>query len=162
MNPPFNDAARQNVSPDPRRRLAHVALRGHAGAMDRPRRVAARAAGTLTLIWRADGLADVLAALGMGFGGVAVLPVHPRRMPPAIRVLVRARKGSRAPLALAAGPDAQRCGRQADARGRSDAARRRDACRWPAIRPVSLVAIWLRCPAARAEMRQHAIDVISR
>ena len=28
MNPPFNDARRQNVSPDPNRRLAHVATPG--------------------------------------------------------------------------------------------------------------------------------------
>ena len=60
-------------------------------------------AGTLTLIWRADGLAEVLAALDARFGDVAVLPVHGRAGAPAIRVLVRARKGSRAPLALLPG-----------------------------------------------------------
>ena len=60
-------------------------------------------AGTLTLIWRADGLAEVLAALEGGFGDVAVLPVHGRAGLPAIRVLVRARKGSGAPLTLLPG-----------------------------------------------------------
>jgi len=60
-------------------------------------------AGTLTLIWRADGLADVLAALGDHFGDVTVLPVHGRAGQPAIRVLVRARKGSHGPLALLPG-----------------------------------------------------------
>ena len=59
--------------------------------------------GALTLIWRADGLADVLSALGAGFGGIAVLPVYPRPDAAAIRILVRAVKGSRAPLALAPG-----------------------------------------------------------
>jgi len=54
----------------------------------------------VTLIWRADGLVDLLAALARGFGAVAVQPVHPRADAPAIRVLVRAVKGSRAPLAL--------------------------------------------------------------
>ena len=100
MNPPFNDPARQNTSPDPGRRLAHAAgddvLADWVGAADR----VLHSAGTLTLIWRADGLADVLAALGEGFGDVAVLPIHGRAGAPAIRVLVRARKGSRAPLAL--------------------------------------------------------------
>ena len=38
-----------------------------------------------------------------GFGDIAVLPVHGRAGAPAIRVLVRARKGSRAPLALLPG-----------------------------------------------------------
>jgi tRNA1(Val) A37 N6-methylase TrmN6 len=56
-------------------------------------------AGTLTLISRADGLSDALAALN-GFGDVTVLPVHGRAGQPAIRVLVTARKGGRAPLRL--------------------------------------------------------------
>jgi tRNA1(Val) A37 N6-methylase TrmN6 len=55
----------------------------------------------LTLIWRADGLGDVLSAIGAGFGGIAVRPVYPRPDAAAIRILVRAVKGSRAPLSLA-------------------------------------------------------------
>ena len=35
-------------------------------------------AARLSLIWRADGLADVLEALASGFGAVTVLPVHPK------------------------------------------------------------------------------------
>jgi tRNA1(Val) A37 N6-methylase TrmN6 len=42
----------------------------------------------------------VLAALKENFGGVAVLPVQPSGDKPAIRVIVRAVKGSRAPLSL--------------------------------------------------------------
>jgi len=60
-------------------------------------------AGTVTLIWRADGLGDVLGALAERFGGTAVLPVYGRAGQPAIRVLVCARKGSRAPLVLLPG-----------------------------------------------------------
>ena len=56
-----------------------------------------------SLIWRADGLADVLSAMDRGFGGIAVRPVHPDAGKPAIRILVRAIKGSRAPLQLCAG-----------------------------------------------------------
>ena len=47
----------------------------------------------LTLIWRADGLDEVLEALEGGFGSVTVLPVYPRPDAAAIRVLVRADKG---------------------------------------------------------------------
>ena len=103
MNPPFNDPARQNVSPDPRRRLAH------AGSSETLAEWVERAAwllapsGVLTLIWRADGLGDVLSAIGTDFGGIAVLPVYPRPDAAAIRILVRAVKGSRAPLSLAGG-----------------------------------------------------------
>jgi tRNA1(Val) A37 N6-methylase TrmN6 len=62
-----------------------------------------RPGGTLSLIWRADGLADVLAALATGFGAIKVMPIHPKLCEPAIRVIVRATKGSRAPLALLPG-----------------------------------------------------------
>jgi tRNA1(Val) A37 N6-methylase TrmN6 len=98
MNPPFNDARRQNVSPDPRRRLAHV---GSPALL--PRWIATAAwllkpQGVLTLIWRADALADVLGALSEEFGSVAVLPVLPRPEAPAIRVLVRAVRGGRGAL----------------------------------------------------------------
>ena len=92
MNPPFHDARRQNVSPDPRRRLAHV---GAPGLLARWVDTAAwllKSRGVLTLIWRADGLDDVLGALRPVFGDIAVLPVLPRAGAPAIRVLVRAVK----------------------------------------------------------------------
>jgi tRNA1(Val) A37 N6-methylase TrmN6 len=94
MNPPFRDATRQNVSPDPRRRLAHV---GAPGLLQRWVTSAAwllKPGGVLTLIWPADGLAAVREALAPDFGAVAVLPVHPRPDKPAIRVLVRAVKGA--------------------------------------------------------------------
>ena len=103
MNPPFRDAARQNLSPDPQRRAAHAAAPGAiAGWVDAAARLM-HSAGTLTLIWRADGLAEVLAALDARFGGVAVMPVHGRAGQPAIRILLRASKGSRAPLMLLPG-----------------------------------------------------------
>jgi tRNA1(Val) A37 N6-methylase TrmN6 len=103
MNPPFNDPARQNVSPDPVRRLAHAAGAGTLAAWIDAAFWVLHSAGTLTLIWRADGLAEVLAALGDRFGDIAVLPVHGRAGEPAIRILVRARKGSRTPLKLLPG-----------------------------------------------------------
>ncbi|MEJ0075613.1 MAG: methyltransferase [Alphaproteobacteria bacterium] len=103
MNPPFNDPARQNVSPVPERRLAHATAPGTlAQWVERAARLLAPS-GVLTLIWRADGMGAVLSALEKGFGGVAVMPVYPRPDSAAIRVLVRAVKGSRAPLALAGG-----------------------------------------------------------
>lgn len=92
MNPPFHNASRQNLSPDPRRRLAHVAPPGLL-----PRWIASAALllkprGVLTLIWRADALDEVRAALAAQFGDIGVLPVYPRAGALAIRVLVRAVK----------------------------------------------------------------------
>ena len=99
MNPPFNDDGRQ-PSPDPARRAAHAA-----DAALLPRWIAAAAAalregGTLTLIWRADGLGCVLRALAESFGAVAVTPVYPGPDRPAIRMIASALKGARAPLRL--------------------------------------------------------------
>ena len=105
MNPPFNDPSRQNVSPDADRRAAHVAAEGGLESW-----VAAAAwllhdEGVLNLIWRADGLAEVLALVSSRFGTICVLPVHGKAGQPAIRVIVRARKGGRGPLALLPGLD---------------------------------------------------------
>ena len=97
MNPPFNDSA--NMSPDAGRRLAHVA---GTGALTRWVDGAASLlspGGTLTMIWRAAGLADVLGALGE-FGGITVLPIHPKPAAAAIRILVRAVRRNGAPLVL--------------------------------------------------------------
>jgi len=101
MNPPFN--APHNPSPDRARRLARAAP---PGLLERWIDTAARllrADGDLTLIWRADRLADVLAALTAGFGAIAILPVYPKPQAAAIRVLIRATKNSHAPLALLPG-----------------------------------------------------------
>jgi tRNA1(Val) A37 N6-methylase TrmN6 len=103
MNPPFHDPARQRASPDRQRRLAHVAPGGMLPAWTRTAARLLRARGTLTLIWRADGLADVLRALGSAFGAAMVMPIHPRPTEAAIRILVRATKASRAPLSLLPG-----------------------------------------------------------
>ena len=103
MNPPFRDADRAQASPDPRRRMAHVALpETLATWIDTAFRLL-RPDGTLTLIHRADALDDILALLDPAFGGVMVQPVHPKPAAPAIRVLVRAVKGGRAPLVVRPG-----------------------------------------------------------
>ncbi|MGE0036313.1 MAG: tRNA1(Val) (adenine(37)-N6)-methyltransferase [Xanthobacteraceae bacterium] len=103
MNPPFNDPARQRTSPEPARRLAHALPPDALPHWIRTAVRLLRPRGTLTLIWRADGVAEVLRALEPAFGEVQVLPVHPKPAAPAIRILVRATKLSRAPLSLLPG-----------------------------------------------------------
>ena len=58
--------------------------------------------GWLTLICGADGLPDVLAAMGSKLGSAAVLPLTPRQGRPALRILLRARKTGRAAFRLMA------------------------------------------------------------
>ena len=59
-----------------------------------------REGGSITLIHRADRLADILALLGQGAGSFRVRPIQPFADEPAKRVLVRAVKTGRAPLVL--------------------------------------------------------------
>ncbi|MDA9437211.1 tRNA1(Val) (adenine(37)-N6)-methyltransferase [Bradyrhizobium sp. CCBAU 51627] len=103
MNPPFNDAIRHRGSADQARHTAHVATAETLNAWVHAARRILRSSGVLTLIWRADGIAEVLAALSRGFGSVSLLPVHSEAGRPAIRVLVRAVKGGRAPMRLLPG-----------------------------------------------------------
>lgn len=103
MNPPFNDPARHRGSPDQARRTAHVAREETLNAWVHAARRILRSDGALTLIWRADGIAEVLTALSRGFGSLSILPVHGEAGRPAIRVLVRAVKGGRAPTRLLPG-----------------------------------------------------------
>jgi tRNA1(Val) A37 N6-methylase TrmN6 len=103
MNPPFNDPARHRASPDPAREIAHVATAATLESWIHAARRILKSGGVLTLIWRADGLGEVLAALDRGFGSIAVLPVHSDVTKPAIRILVRAIKGGKAPLRILVG-----------------------------------------------------------
>lgn len=58
--------------------------------------------GWLTLIQLSDRLGDILAALAGRAGSVAILPIAARGGRPATRIVLRARKGGRAPLRLLA------------------------------------------------------------
>jgi tRNA1(Val) A37 N6-methylase TrmN6 len=100
MNPPFNDATRHRASPDKAREMAHVATGATLEGWIHAARRILKSGGVLTLIWRADGLVELLAALDRGFGSLAILPVHGDATSPAIRVLVRAIKGGKAPLQM--------------------------------------------------------------
>ncbi len=95
MNPPFHDARRHNVSPDAGRRLAYAGAPGLLQRWIAAADFLLKPAGVLTLIFRADGLDEVLAALAPRFGDVVVLPVTPRAGAEPIRVLVRALKGGK-------------------------------------------------------------------
>jgi tRNA1(Val) A37 N6-methylase TrmN6 len=100
MNPPFNDAARHRASPDKTREVAHVALTDTLDGWIYAARRILKSGGNLAMIWRADGIADVLAAFGRGFGSLMILAVHADAASPAIRVLVRGTKGGKAPTRL--------------------------------------------------------------
>jgi tRNA1(Val) A37 N6-methylase TrmN6 len=98
MNPPFNNASLQ-ASPDPARRAAHAATQGLLASWVGTAKAHLRDGGSVTLIWRAEGLSEVMAALD-GLGAVTVLPVYPAPRRLANRVIVNARKNRAAPLRM--------------------------------------------------------------
>lgn len=99
MNPPFNEA-QDRPSPDTLRRDAHVMepdlwarwIRS-AAAVTRPR-------GGIGIIARPVSLPVILETLRGRYGGAAIVPIHPRPDQAAIRIVVRAWRGSRAALSL--------------------------------------------------------------
>jgi tRNA1(Val) A37 N6-methylase TrmN6 len=56
--------------------------------------------GQIALIHRADRLSDCLAIAENGFGALRLRFIHPRTDRPAVRLLLTAAKGSRAPLSI--------------------------------------------------------------
>jgi tRNA1(Val) A37 N6-methylase TrmN6 len=102
-NPPFHVEGRGTAAGDPVKAGANAMPRGTLDRWVRFLAAMARPRGLVTLIHRAEALSEVLAALEGRFGGTVVVPVHPREGRPAVRVLVRAVKASRAPLELRPG-----------------------------------------------------------
>jgi len=103
FNPPY-DYAGEGRPPAESRRAAYIA--------DRPlvewvkvwcNRIGSY--GTMTLIQRPQRLPEILDALQGRLGGVEIFPIRPFASAPARRIIVRARKGSRAPLQLWGGLD---------------------------------------------------------
>jgi tRNA1(Val) A37 N6-methylase TrmN6 len=112
FNPPY-DNADEGRPPAEGKRAAFIA--------DRPiadwikvwsNRMAAHS--NLALIHRAHRLGEILAALEGRLGGVEVFPIRPSANAKASRVIVRAWKGSRAPLKLFAGLDLHPAGDSKD------------------------------------------------
>lgn len=99
-NPPYYPAG---GTPSP------VAARARALQVDTPLADWVQAAarrlnpgGWLTLICGADGLPEVLAAMGNKLGSAAVLPLQPREGRAALRIILRARKGGKGAFRLLA------------------------------------------------------------
>ena len=99
MNPPFN-APEDRASSDDLKKHAHVMPPEMFGQWIRTAAAIVKPGGTLALIARPVSLQPILAALAGRFGEARVVPVHPRAGEDAIRIVVRARHGSRGGLSL--------------------------------------------------------------
>jgi tRNA1(Val) A37 N6-methylase TrmN6 len=103
-NPPFLDPGKARLSPELRKRRAHTMPEEGQSAL--AAWIAASLAlvapgGSFIMIHRPDVLPVIVQSLAGRAGGITVLPVHPWLKTKARRILLRAKKGSRAPFALA-------------------------------------------------------------
>lgn len=98
-NPPYFDDPAALRAPAPEKSGAWMADGGLAAWTSFCLK-AVREGGTITLIHRADRLADLLALLAPKAGSFRIRPVQPFADAPAKRVIVRAIKTGKAPLAL--------------------------------------------------------------
>lgn len=99
-NPPFHVDAAGTRSADPVKDGANAMPEDGLDAWARFMAAMCRGGGTATMIHRSDALPAILSALANRFGGLTILPVHPRADEPANRIIVRGIKGSRAPLTM--------------------------------------------------------------
>ena len=102
MNPPYNFSDRR----PPKDELKAEAYMMGAGGLDAWFRTAAaivKPGGTLCMIYRTENLGEILACTQSRFGGIEILPIHSRANEAAKRLLVRGKRGSRAPFSLAPG-----------------------------------------------------------
>jgi tRNA1(Val) A37 N6-methylase TrmN6 len=96
-NPPFNDPARKNISPDPTRRRAHNAADSDLDLWVSTAERLLAPNGKLVFIHRPEAIEAILATLKGRFGAAELIPIFPRADAPAIRLIVRAVKGRRSP-----------------------------------------------------------------
>lgn len=102
-NPPFHEEGRVRETPDAARAAAHVM--GQGGLVAWMRFFAAMAApgALLSLIHRPGCLGELLELLDGRFGDIAVLPLFPKKGEAATRIIVQAKKGSKAGISLLPG-----------------------------------------------------------
>jgi tRNA1(Val) A37 N6-methylase TrmN6 len=99
-NPPFFDAAAGTRAQDNSRAGARHMDKVALDLWVKTSATSAAAGAEIIFIFPAAELAPLLAAFDQRFGAVTILPLSPRPDAPATRVLIRAIKGSRAPLTL--------------------------------------------------------------
>ena len=98
-NPPFNDENHRR-SPVNRRSDAHHLQKGDLEKWVRTASSCLKGKGTFTLIVRPSMLSELLGALAAAFGSIVILPIHPKIVDPASRIIVSARLGARGALKI--------------------------------------------------------------
>lgn len=103
VNPPYLPRGRATVSENPIKALANVEGDADLEAWVKAAARALKPGGRVTFIHRADRLPELLAAFAPRFGGMVILPLHPKESTPAHRVIVSGRLGHGGPATLLPG-----------------------------------------------------------
>jgi tRNA1(Val) A37 N6-methylase TrmN6 len=103
MNPPYYDRAAYSASISTGKTTAHAMANADLALWVKTAHSRLKHHAVLTLIYRADGLADIMAVLAGKFGNIEIIPLWPRQGVAAKRLIIRAKKDSKAPLRLTAG-----------------------------------------------------------
>lgn len=102
-NPPFFTSDRARCSSNPLKKRAHVCERADLDGWVRFLVSTVVPAGTVTLIYRAEALGELLHLLDRRVGDCRIFPLYPRVSQAASRVIIQGTKGSKAPASLLRG-----------------------------------------------------------
>jgi tRNA1(Val) A37 N6-methylase TrmN6 len=102
-NPPFFSHGRSRPAKDQSNARARAMPEGELEAWLRFLAASAKPSGTCTVIHTAEALPELLSAFDRRFGDLRITPLYPKADAPAIRVIIRGIKGSRAPVAITPG-----------------------------------------------------------
>jgi tRNA1(Val) A37 N6-methylase TrmN6 len=102
-NPPFHAEGTVRPAPDKGRAAAHIMQEGALEAWVRFLATFTAPKGLITLIHMPQILPELLPLLDRRFGAITLFPLYPKEAEPAQRVIVQARKASRAGLRLLPG-----------------------------------------------------------
>ena len=102
-NPPFSASGTSNFSSNIQKKVAHVETGTNIEMWIKAAAAALKHKGTISLIHRADRLDHLLCALRPYFGEIIIHPLWPKPGRKANRILIKAKKGSKAPTILTTG-----------------------------------------------------------
>ena len=102
-NPPFFAHGRSRPAKDHGNARARAMPQGDLEAWLRFLAATAKPSGSCTLIHTAEALPELVSACERRFGDLRITPLYPKADAPAIRVILRGIKGSRAPITITPG-----------------------------------------------------------
>jgi tRNA1(Val) A37 N6-methylase TrmN6 len=103
MNPPYFDTAGYDKSPLGHKSQAQAMAKGQLAAWVKSAHGKLRDKGSLTVIYPAEGLTELLQAMDGKFGGMQVFPLWPKAGVPAKRVVIQGKKSAKMAMKLMSG-----------------------------------------------------------